>query len=87
MPEQDEPKPPTGSRQRLPTNPRQQAERQERSLLLAVIAFLLIVGGALIYALYGGGGLVTALACLLPGVGMLVLLWLVVSALGWWANR
>jgi hypothetical protein len=60
---------------------------QERNLLLAVIAFLLIVGGGLILLIYGRGGLITGLACLLPGVGLMILLWLLLSAIEVWANR
>ncbi len=56
-------------------------------MLLAVVAFLLLVGGGLIYAIYGAGALITGLACLLFGVGLLLLLWLILTAIQRWANK
>ena len=56
-------------------------------MLVAVIAFLLIVGGGLIYAIYGTGALITGLACLLFGAGMLLLLWFILTAIERWANK
>lgn len=61
--------------------------RNDRALFLAVIAVLLVVGGGLIYIIYGTGALITGLACLLFGVGILLLLWLIMSAIERWANR
>lgn len=72
---------------RPPTDYRRLRQRHDRNLLLAVIAFLLIVGGGLIYAIYGRGALFVGLACLLAGVGLLLLLWLIVTLIGWWAER
>ena len=54
---------------------------------MAVIALLLLVGGGLIFLIYGAGAFVVGLACLLMGVGLLALLWLIVSGLERWANR
>ncbi|MCS6844135.1 MAG: hypothetical protein NZ528_07420 [Caldilineales bacterium] len=62
-------------------------QRQERNLFLAVIVFLLVVGGGLIAWIYGVGALATALICLSAGAALLVLLWIIVSLLGWWAER
>ena len=61
--------------------------RNDRALFLAVIAVLLVVGGGLIYIIYGTGALITGLACLLFGVGILLLLWLIMSFIERWANR
>ena len=72
---------------RPPTDYRAMRRRDDRALLLAVIAVLLVVGGGLIYILYGTGALITGLACLLFGVGLLLLLWLIMSAIERWANR
>jgi protein-S-isoprenylcysteine O-methyltransferase Ste14 len=72
---------------RAPTDYRRMRQRNDRSLFLAVVAFLLIVGGGLIYVIYGTGALVVGLACLLAGVGVLILLWLIITAIAWWANR
>jgi hypothetical protein len=83
MPEPDQPPP----QKRPPTDTRRLRAQQDRNLFLAVIAFLLIVGGGLILLIYGRGSLVTGLACLLPGIGLMLLLWLILSAIEIWANR
>ena len=72
---------------RPPTDYRAMRRRNDRALFLAVIAVLLVVGGGLIYIIYGTGALITGLACLLFGVGILLLLWLLMSAIERWANR
>lgn len=61
--------------------------KDDRRLLVAVIAFLLIVGGGLIYVIYGTGALFTGLACLLFGVGLLLLLWFILTAIERWVNK
>ena len=79
---------PTGRQpDRPPTDYRAMRRRDDRALFLAVIAVLLVVGGGLIYIFYGTGALITGLACLLFGVGILLLLWLIMSAIERWANR
>lgn len=78
---------PQPSIDRPPTDYRRLRQRHDRNLLLAVIAFLLVVGGSLIYVIYGRGAFVVGLACLLAGVGLLLLLWLIVTVIGWWAER
>ena len=83
----DEPNPTDREPIRPPTDYRAMRRRDDRALLLAVIAILLVVGGGLIYILYGTGALITGLACLLFGVGLLLLLWLIMSAIERWANR
>ena len=72
---------------RPPTDYRAMRRRNDRALFLAVIAVLLVVGGGLIYIIYGTGALITGLACLLFGVGILLLLWLIMSAIERWAHR
>lgn len=79
---------PTGREpSRPPTDYRAMRRRDDRALFLAVIAVLLVVGGGLIYIIYGTGALITGLACLLFGVGILLLLWLIMTAIERWANR
>lgn len=72
---------------RPPTDYRAQRRRDDRALLLAVIAVLLAVGGGLIFLIYGAGAFVTGVACLLFGVSLLALLWLVMTGIERWANR
>lgn len=72
---------------RPPTDYRARRRQNERALFMAVIALLLLVGGGLIFLIYGADAFVVGLACLLMGVGLLALLWLIVSGLERWANR
>lgn len=72
---------------RPPTDYRAQRRRDDRALFLAVIGVLLAAGGGLIFLIYGAGAFVTGLACLLFGVGLLALLWLVMTGIERWANR
>lgn len=72
---------------RPPTDYRAMRARNDRNLLWAVIAFLLVVGGGLIFLVYGTGALITGLACLLFGAGLLVLLWLILTGIERWANQ
>lgn len=82
-----DPKQVTSTGNRPPTDYRQLRRRHDRNLFLAVILFLVIVGGGLIYMIYGSGALVTGLACLVVGSGLMVALWLILSAIERWANR
>lgn len=72
---------------RPPTNYRRIRRRSERAFLWLVVGVLLIVGGGLIWALYGGGGLITGLLCLFPGAGLILLLWGALSLLERWAGE
>ncbi len=54
---------------------RRYRRQTEKQLLVAVIGALLIVGGGLIYLIYGRWALLTGLACLVPGAGLLLFLW------------
>lgn len=72
---------------RPPANYRAQRRRDDRALFVAVIGVLLIVGGGLIYLIYGLGAFITGIACLLVGAGVLTLLWLLMGVLERWANR
>lgn len=87
MNQQPEPPSQQPSPERPPTDYRARRRQDDRRLLIAVIAFLLIVGGGLIYAIYGAGALITGLACLLFGVGLLLLLWFILTAIERWANK
>jgi hypothetical protein len=85
MPETDAEQPTQPARP--PTDYRTQRRRDDRALFLAVIAVLLLVGGGLIWLIYGGGAFITGLACLMFGVGLLALLWLIMTGIERWANR
>lgn len=72
---------------RKPTNTRREQRENERRLFIAVLAFLLVVGGALIGVVYGGWAAATGLVCLFVGSGIMIFLWLLLSWLERWANR
>lgn len=62
---------------RKSTNLREYRRQTERRLLLGIVLLLLLVGGGLIGWLYGPPAIVSALLCLVPGAGVLLLLWLI----------
>lgn len=66
---------------------RRYRRQTDRRLLALVIGTLLIGGGGLIYLIYGRWALVTGLACLLPGVGVIVLLWGLLSLIERWVGE
>lgn len=56
---------------------RQQRRREQRRLLWAVIAFLVVGGTVTIALVYGVPAAALGLVCLLAGAGILGLLWLI----------
>ena len=56
---------------------RQQRRREQRRLLWAVIAFLVVGGTVTIALVYGLPAAALGLVCLLAGAGVLALLWLI----------
>ncbi len=72
---------------RPPTDLRAHRKRTDRNLALAVVIFLVGVGGALIALIYGAGAAVLGLTCLLFGAGLFGLLWLILTLLERWADR
>ncbi len=73
--------------QRPPTDIRAHRRRTDRNLALAVVIFLVGVGGAAIALVYGAGAAVLGLTCLLFGSGLFGLLWLILTLLERWADR
>ncbi len=61
--------------------------KTDRNLALAVVIFLVGVGGALIALIYGGGAAVLGLVCLLSGAGVFGLVWLILTLIERWAER
>jgi len=59
------------------TDLRQQRRREQRRLLWAVIAFLVVGGTVTIALVYGVPAAALGLVCLLAGAGILGLLWLI----------
>jgi len=64
-----------------PTDTRSFRRRTDRALLIAVILALVVVGGGLIYLIWGSTAFLTGLPCLLFGAGMITVLWLLLAGI------
>jgi hypothetical protein len=76
--------PPTNIRR---TNMRRYRRESDRKLLFLVIFMLVVVGGFLIAVILGPEALLTALPCLLAGSALILVLWLLMTAVEKWLNR
>ena len=72
---------------KLPTDLRRLQRDMNRRLLGLVLFVLVVVGGALITAVYGIPAGLLGVACLLSGAGLIGLLWLAFSLIGRWAGE
>lgn len=72
---------------RPPTDTRAFRQRTDRNLALAVVLFLVGVGGAAIALVYGPGAAALGLVCLLFGAGLFGLLWLILTLMERWADK
>jgi len=70
-----------------PTNMRRYRRESDRKFLYLVIFTLVVVGGGLIALIYGPGSLLTALPCLLIGVALILVPWLVLTIFEKWRDR
>jgi hypothetical protein len=61
-------------------------QQTQGRLIVAGLAILLIVGGGLVWLLYGDMAAVSAVTCLLVAVGLVGLLWLILALLEKWAR-
>ena len=73
--------------QRPPTDYRATRRKSDRNLALAVVIFLVGVGGTAIALVYGGGAAALGLVCLLAGAGLFGLVWLILTLIGRWAEK
>jgi len=62
-----------------PTDPRKHERETERNMLIGAAVILLVVGGGLIFVLYGAGAGLTGGICLAGAVVILALLYGVVK--------
>lgn len=68
-------------------DPRRHSQQTQGRLIVAGLALLIIVGGGLVWLLYGNIAAVSAVACLLVAVGLVGLLWLILSLLEKWVKE
>ena len=69
---------------------RRHRERTDRNLLLGFFALLFIVGGGLIWLLYGAGAAAFGVACMVVGALLASLVLLLMFSLQWlndWLDR
>jgi len=69
-----------------PTNTRKIKRSTDKQLLLLVLGTLLLVGGGLIFLFYGKWALATGLVCLIPGAGLILLLWGLLTLIERWVE-
>jgi len=61
--------------------------QEDRLYLFIIIAFLILVGGFVIFLVYGASALILALPILIGGALLLLLPFLIISGLGWLAKK
>jgi hypothetical protein len=66
---------------------RRYARDLEFRLVVAFFVLLYGLGGGLIWYFYGRAAAVLGLLCISGGLVTLLLLWAIVTLIGWWANR
>jgi hypothetical protein len=69
-----------------PSDLRADRRQAERRLLIAVILFLVIVGGGLILIIYGASDALMGLPCLLAGVGLILLIYIILNLVERWVK-
>jgi len=74
------------SESREPTDLRKYRRQTERRLTIAVVVFLVLVGGGLIGLIYGPGAAIMGLSCLLVGAGAIGLLFVILTLMERWAE-
>ena len=63
------------------------ARSTEGQLVIGFFLLLYFVGGGLIWYFYGPGGALLGWVCITGGLLFFLLLYAIVSLIGWWANR
>jgi hypothetical protein len=64
-----------------PTDMHAYRRRSERQLVIAIVLIFVIVGSVVIGLVYGWSSIFTALLCLLPGAGVFVLQWAILTGI------
>ena len=68
-------------------DPRRHWQQTQGRLIVAGLALLIIVGGGLVWLLYGNVAAFSAVACLLVAVGLVGVLWLILTLLEKWVEE
>ncbi len=75
-----------GKKPRRSFDPGRHMQQTQSRLIVAGLALLIIVGGGLVWLLYGDVAAVSAVSCLLVAVGLVGLLWVILVVLERWAK-
>ncbi len=67
-----------------PTDYRRYRRETDRKLAIAVVLFLLVIGTGLIAIIYRPSAGVVAFMCLLGGVGIIAMLWILLTLIERW---
>lgn len=67
-----------------PTNMRTYRQQTDKKLLYLVLFTLIVVGGGLIALIWGPASLLTALPCLMGGALLILIPWIILTALEKW---
>jgi hypothetical protein len=76
----------TSKKPRRSFDPGRHLQQTQVRLIVAGLALLIIVGGGLVWLLYGDVAAVSAVSCLLVAVGLVGLLWVILAVLERWAK-
>jgi hypothetical protein len=68
-------------------DPQRHGQQTQARLIVAGLALLIVVGGGLVWLLYGDVAAATAVACLLMAAGLMLLLWLFLALLEKWVKQ
>ncbi|MFC2036675.1 hypothetical protein ACFLYD_01720 [Chloroflexota bacterium] len=68
-------------------SPARYRRQTQARLVLGGALILMVIGGGLVWVIYGRSAAITAVLCLLGAVGIFGLLWLVLSLLERWAKE
>jgi hypothetical protein len=71
---------------RPPTDYRRYRRETDRKLAIAVVLFLLVVGTSLIAIIYRPSAGILAFICLLAGVAIITLLWVLLTLIERWVG-
>lgn len=55
--------------------------------MIGGLLILLVVGGGLVWAIYGGAAAIVAEICFLGGIGVFALLWLILTLMEKWVKE
>jgi protein-S-isoprenylcysteine O-methyltransferase Ste14 len=74
-------------RPRRSFSPERHRRQTQARLILGGLLILVVVGGGLVWAIYGRAAALTAIGCLLTAAGLFGLLWMILTLLERWVKE